>query len=59
MSMPGEHGPNAFTPEEVDEHLRHAADDEVTADELKTGERAVDGEVASGDVGDNERETEE
>ena len=41
-----------MTPEEVDQHLREQRKNEP--EDLPTGERDVDAEVATGDVGDNE-----
>lgn len=56
ISMPKGEDPNEFRPEEVIEHLDQAGSEGT---EVLTGDRDVDAEVATGDVGDNGVEEEE
>lgn len=53
-----ERGPNVFTPEEEDEYLRTQKKSDGVEEDIATGERDVDGEIAPGDVGDNDTESE-
>lgn len=51
-------GPNQFTNEELDEQLRERQSEEISDEELKTGERSEVG-AETGDVGDNEKDVDE
>lgn len=54
--MPKGEDPNEFWPDEAIEHLGQVEDE---GKEVLTGDRNVDDEVATGDVGDNEVEERE